>query len=360
MFFGRVDVQDKVRRLRSNPDEYNLQAVEQKRQMLASMLTKLKQLQEAAGILPRGPGCDHFDDNEEEFDDIAGSVSAAQSDATNQNTRDRDMLMVEWEVLTLPSNGNVSPDTIKVEIYHRKQQARRQINRLRDIIADLSFQYSHVIRGSIRKTVRANAQKRIKTLHNDLVRHARIYTRCRSRLLALKCDEQWLKEFRVLKRSDLQASTAILQPNIPGSSSLHLSWIWQTGRWHLFNEGPDADADAGADADATTLLECSSQFIFTILSNKPIVKRVHWLRARALKNRWHEEVVLVTYEMQWTVRYFLHKSTTWSEAIADPSIFSGAKAYAFRQANMWKKLADVADNVFKSMPSRYLSPICIM
>jgi hypothetical protein len=56
-----------------------------------------------------------------------------------------------------------------------------------------------------------------------------------------------------LTRSDLKASTAILRPNIPGSSTLQLSWIWQTGRWFLF---ANADATAAANADAAALLEC--------------------------------------------------------------------------------------------------------
>jgi hypothetical protein len=37
-----------------------------------------------------------------------------------------------------------------------------------------------------------------------------------------------LKMFRILLKEDVKASTAILDPNITGSSSLQLSWIWQT------------------------------------------------------------------------------------------------------------------------------------
>jgi hypothetical protein len=86
----------------------------------------------------------------------------------------------------------------------------------------------------------------------------------------LGCDEQWLRVFRVLTREDLKVSTEILRPNVPGSSSVRLSWIWQTGRWYLFRRDPDAEPDADADArpvavdedayaeaDPATLLECS-------------------------------------------------------------------------------------------------------
>ena len=114
------------------------------------------------------------------------------------------------------------------------------------------------------------AQKHIKLLQNELVLHARIYSHCQIQLIALQCDAQWLRIFHVSTRSDLKASMAILQPNLPGSSSLKLSWIWQTRRWYLLHSdahtigNTDADVDANANAnaesaqhtDATSLLEC--------------------------------------------------------------------------------------------------------
>jgi hypothetical protein len=87
-----------------------------------------------------------------------------------------------------------------------------------------------------------------------------------------------------------------------------------------------------------------------------LVTRIHWLRARAQKDRWHEEVVLVTYEMQWTVRFFLHRTTKWEEAACTVAVSPGAKAYALRQAKMWKTLAESADKVFESTTCDYISP----
>ena len=90
------------------------------------------------------------------------------------------------------------------------------------------------------------------------------------------------------------------------------------------------------------------------------VKRVHWLRARAQKQRWHEEVILVTYEMQWTVRYFLNKSDMWKKGADCHTISPGGKAYARRQSTFWAGLTDVADRVFKNTTMQYRSPIDIM
>lgn len=222
------------------------------------MLVKLRQLQNAAGIVSLGQVAEPWVENETEFDEV-GHAAPASTSATALRTTQAGIVCVEREILTLPSNGNVAGGAYEVEIAHRIKQARRQITRLRDIIADISFQYSHVIRGAIRQSIRTTAQKRVKSLHNELVLHARIYARCRGRLMALNCDERRLSPFRVLSREDLKASTAILRPNVPGSSTLQLSWIWQTGRWHLF--GADAGGRAGtvedAVADPASLLECS-------------------------------------------------------------------------------------------------------
>lgn len=84
---------------------------------------------------------------------------------------------------------------------------------------------------------------------------------------------------------------------------------------------------------------------------------MHWLRARALNQRWHEEVVLVTYEMQWTVCYFLHKCKEWREGAHNPEASPGARAYAIRQGRRWQLLADGADFLFTRVTDHYLSPL---
>ena len=48
-------------------------------------------------------------------------------------------------------------------------------------------------------------------------------------MVRLGADNTILERFRILLKEDVKASTAILKPNLPGSSNLHLSWIWQMG-----------------------------------------------------------------------------------------------------------------------------------
>jgi hypothetical protein len=82
------------------------------------------------------------------------------------------------------------------------------------------------------------------------------------------------------------------------------------------------------------------------------VQRVHWLRARAQKERWAEEVTLVAYEMQWTVRYFLYNVQLW-EGRRRNSTLHGPASYAARKAAMWHYMALNADRIFRSIDVLY-------
>ena len=86
-----------------------------------------------------------------------------------------------------------------------------------------------------------------------------------------------------------------------------------------------------------------------------LVQHVHWLRARAQKNRWEEELLLVKYEMQWATRYFLHKAGQWQDRFLIPDADAGPKAYAARQSSQWKYLASEVDAMFRSANSEYTS-----
>ena len=86
-----------------------------------------------------------------------------------------------------------------------------------------------------------------------------MYNHCQSRLLALDCNAETLSMFQQLTKDDLHASTAILKPNVPGSTTLRLSWIWHNA--HIWtgvfaNKDIGVGADADADADLGRVWEC--------------------------------------------------------------------------------------------------------
>ena len=175
----------------------------------------------------------------------------------------------------------------------------------------------------------------------------------------------------------MKASTAILDPNEPGSTSIKLSWIWHSGKWLLMNDkaldgtDPDSLDNPGHDSgpgilgarpvtDPMTLHECTILILIFLNYNSSdfiLVKRVHFLRARALRNRWKEEHILLNYEMQWTVRYFKKMSEKWKLGADAPDIPSGAKAYALRQESRWNRMAVNSDKVFKNTSFHYVTSI---
>jgi hypothetical protein len=89
------------------------------------------------------------------------------------------------------------------------------------------------------------------------------------------------------------------------------------------------------------------------------VRRIHWLHACAQNNRWQEELVLMMYEMQWTVHHFLNQSLKWTLAANRPNIMPGPQAYAHRQSMIWQRLATAADIGFRQTTSQYQSPAMI-
>ena len=121
-------------------------------------------------------------DNETEFDEYNEYMNQAPPI----------LRPIECKVIALPSNGNLETDVSDLEIKFRIRQANSEPNQLRDLIADISFQFSHVIRGQI---IRTRSQKRVKSTHNQLTLHTRIYTHCRNHLVALNCEESILHQY---------------------------------------------------------------------------------------------------------------------------------------------------------------------
>ena len=90
-------------------------------------------------------GIELFLDDEGEFDEVGDTASASDQTELHSNPSISDGTHVEWEVLTIPSNGNIVGNLRELKIRHRTHQAHHKVNRLQDIIADISFQYSHVV-----------------------------------------------------------------------------------------------------------------------------------------------------------------------------------------------------------------------
>src|SRR5882762_2773022 len=87
-------------------------------------------------------------------------------------------------------------------------------------------------------------------------------------------------------------------------------------------------------------------------TNLPSVYRVSWLRAKARFSRWSEELRLVEYEMQWTVKWFRWKMEQWRKRFRDleeEERSPGLDSYCHRQMVLWDSLAEQAQTRFSTL-----------
>lgn len=355
LIFLRIEVQAMVRRLgHSTPGTADVQAIERERNQLVALISQLREAQRAVNISEcQGP---YIDDNGQlhmwdgMVDDTIADSAPTSAPVSSSFVGP---VPIEQEPIPLPSNGRISQAYNNLELSHRISLADLHLNRIRDLIAEKSFQYSHVIRVAPRKGVVVRSRASIKKLNGRISLQCQLYAHCRTQLIRLGADPILMSRLKVLTPEDVKASTAIINPNISGSTQLKLSWIWGTADAHRLGlaetVGPDAESPAA-------LLECQYFDIWhNTLTNNILVRRVHWLRARAQLLRWKEEVTLTTYEMQWSVRYFVNKSRKWAVGEWGPS--AGAVAYAKRKQEMWDRIAFMADSSFTILNIAYKSPL---
>src|ERR1700678_3152447 len=80
---------------------------------------------------------------------------------------------------------NVGQEHAPLELSYRIQHAENHLNRIRDLIAEKSFQFSHVICVAPRKDVNTRSRAEVKKLNLKISVHCRLYTQCRARLITL-------------------------------------------------------------------------------------------------------------------------------------------------------------------------------
>lgn len=238
--------------------------------MLTPLLEQLIKLQAVAGITNyAGSRPRQRDDVMVDWDEIVETVNeetaetaetAAAPPAPAGPSENHPLSQtVECQTLYLPSNGNVTPSPFNVELLCRQRQAQSHISQLRELIADKSFQYSHIIRVAPRKSIKTKGRVTVKGLNTQIAFHCHVYGHCRSRMIRLGADSALLQLFPALKKEDIRASTAILAPNMPGSTRLQLSWIWNDVTGHIL-PAPSLQPPSGEPnpTNSATILECMS------------------------------------------------------------------------------------------------------
>lgn len=245
-FSNRIDVRDRVKRLQKEPREDCRLEVERLRRILTTDLILLQSLHSALTKTASTVRNDIEDPHDESFDDFDDQDGEADPFGKDQvlGGNDPDLeLPPERVPLHLPSSHGTSTVTHhklrQAELNLRIKQATRYLAALRDAIAQKSFQYSHVMCSAPSKGVRTRSRSAIIRITDQVSQYSRVYCRARAAMVRLGADESTLTKFKLLSRDDVKASTAILDPNIPGSSTIRLSWIWETSP-RLSGSAPEA------------------------------------------------------------------------------------------------------------------------
>lgn len=241
----RIEVQDRVRRAVSEANENDQRDIDRMRQVILAQFAILDQMYPTN--IPAGNGAvnDLHSQDEVEFDNLdeentrrfadnsLGELPSERMAFPSSPKGDEDIVNVdppEKMRLRLPSRVGESDDICRTaERELRLLQAGKILSALRDLIAEKSFLFSHVIRIAPRKGVRTRARSEIAKLNDKIGYFCRLYTNCRVAMVRLGADDEILSRYRILERKDIASSGALLNPNEPGSTTHRLSWIWQTG-----------------------------------------------------------------------------------------------------------------------------------
>lgn len=117
------------------------------------------------------------------------------------------------------------------ELELRIGQANDALHELRVAIAHRSF----IFRSRVRKNAPTTGYSERLRSYGDAhairmtIDHAaKVYSTCRKAMITLGASSTILDKYKVLRKEDLAASTAVVDPNARGQSQAELSWIWQT------------------------------------------------------------------------------------------------------------------------------------
>ncbi|KAG1834324.1 hypothetical protein DFJ58DRAFT_652738 [Suillus subalutaceus] len=146
--------------------------------------------------------------------------------------------------------------------------------------------------------------------------------------MQLEPGQDQVQKYKPLLREQLKISTAVGDPNARGQRNESLAWFWSV---EVDLGGPDHS--------------WNEEFY-----------RVHWLRAKALRDRWKEEMMLVQLEMDWTCNFFLWKATQWGDRMRESLVkhLPGHACYSGRQSQMYSLLAQDAQAAFQDLKTGFI------
>lgn len=159
-------------------------------------------------------------------------------------------------------------------------------------------------------------------LDTKVQRAAEKYRRARAALVNLDPGGMWQESLKELRKEDIRGPGKEPEDKKKAKKTsngrFEDSWIWRAAR---------GDRSAVNDEE---------------IFNEDM--RTEWVKTRARMMRWEEEYLLIQEEMRRTLAWFEWKAAWWETQAAlretgDPSILAGVSAYAYKQADVTRRMA---------------------
>ncbi|KAI5997503.1 hypothetical protein EDD15DRAFT_2162788 [Pisolithus albus] len=202
----------------------------------------------------------------------------------------------------------------EIELKLRIGQANDALHGLRLALVDKAVIFRSAVRPARNYSMKTRAWAMIHMAEKSVARQAKIYQMCRRAMVALGAGSEILSRYQELEKGHLTVNTAAFQQNDVPHRQDHLPWFWSI-------DNPKQ----------TESRSWMSEFY-----------RIHWLRAKAVRDRWEEEEELLISEFQWTANFFKHRAGEWSKLKIsnDQPDTRGRSVYAARQQQVYERLAE--------------------
>ncbi|KAG1722601.1 uncharacterized protein EDB91DRAFT_1255997 [Suillus paluster] len=261
-----------VRRLRTRPSETQKLEIMRKQDRLQGQIDAFN----AGAMTYLGDNfLDHeVDDEMDDFEDEALDVEIMQDPDEDEHEDDA---VADPTAPAFPPELTVIPLPSNIGIDRCSQLANDALHNLRLHLSDKAVLFQTAVWKAGSQSQLTRAWSQVKLVEQKVSLNASIYQKSRKQMIKLGVKDHLMEKYEPLLHEQLKVSTAIADPNARGQRNKSLTWFWSVE----FN------------------------------SNGPEVLSVHWLRAKALRDRWAEEFTVIEHEMDWTCTFFLHKSWTW-------------------------------------------------
>ncbi|KAI5980780.1 hypothetical protein EDC04DRAFT_2617987 [Pisolithus marmoratus] len=202
-------------------------------------------------------------------------------------------------------------------------QANDALHGLRLALADKAVIFKSVVRPATNYSMRTQAWQMIHSIDCSIKQYAMIYRWCQDSMIWLGASWDILDHYQELINSDLATSTVAFTQGAHYHCASQLPWFWTI--------------DIPRDTNSKSWL---TEFY-----------HMHWLHAKAGKDRWEEEEELLMSEFQWVTHYFKYHTHCWNERYKEMQVarVHGAACYAARQQAVYDQLAKRAELKWQEM-----------